>query len=344
MTPRDTEADARIVIDDLLRQAGWDLHDKSMVGTEIQAPDSPQADVWVDRLHARPFETHAPVYDLTATGGAFGPDRAVGTAGDEIGWAPVPGSVRLTRDHFVARVTGRSMEPTIPDGSHCLFRTDRGGSRQGRLVLVWQRGVTDPALGGEFSVKKYESTKAASAEGGWSHREIRLRPLNPDPVFRDLVFTSGAEGDLRVIGEFVAVLDLPAPSPAKGRADYVLYDRRGRPLAVIEAKRNAINPYVAKQQALPYAKALGAPFIFLTNGEITYFWDYPNDDARAIAASSRAGTWSAWWRCGPAARHWRPSPSRNTTSARARRAPCVPTSMRPCAPSTTRWSSAGGAS
>ena len=197
------------MIDYLLRQAGWDLHDKSMVGTEIQAPDSPQADVWVDRLDARPFETHAPVYDLTATGGAFGPDRAVGTAGDEIGWAPVPGSVRLTRDHFVARVSGRSMEPTIPDGSHCLFRTDRGGSRQGRLVLVWQRGVTDPALGGEFSVKKYESTKAASAEGGWSHREIRLKPLNPDPAFHVLVFTPGADGDLRVIGEFVAVLDLP---------------------------------------------------------------------------------------------------------------------------------------
>ena len=56
----------------------------------------------------------------------------------------------------------------------------------------------------------------------------------------------------------------------------------GRPLAVIEAKRNAIHPYVAKQQALPYAKALGAPFIFLTNGDLTYFWDYQADDARAI--------------------------------------------------------------
>ena len=85
------------------------------------------------------------------------------------------------------------------------------------------------------------------------------------------------------IGEFVAVLDLPAPTTTSGRADYVLYDGRGRPLAVIEAKRNAINPYVAKQQALPYAKSLGAPFIFLTNGELTYFWDYQNDDARAIA-------------------------------------------------------------
>ena len=68
-----------------------------------------------------------------------------------------------------------------------------------------------------------------------------------------------------------------------GRADYVLYDGRGRPLAVIEAKKNAINPYVAKQQALPYAKALDAPFIFLTNGELIYFWDYGNADARPIS-------------------------------------------------------------
>ena len=63
-----------------------------------------------------------------------------------------------------------------------------------------------------------------------------------------------------------------------GRADYVLRNQNGRALAVIEAKKNAINPYVAKQQALPYAKALGAPFIFLTNGELIYFWDYQNDE------------------------------------------------------------------
>nr|HDM59418.1 DEAD/DEAH box helicase [Bacillota bacterium] len=67
-----------------------------------------------------------------------------------------------------------------------------------------------------------------------------------------------------------------------GRADYVLMDRRGRPLAIIEAKRNAIQPYTAKQQALPYAKTIDAPFIFLTNGEIIYFWDYQNDDARIV--------------------------------------------------------------
>ncbi|MDQ8153420.1 MAG: DEAD/DEAH box helicase family protein [Gemmatimonadota bacterium] len=69
-----------------------------------------------------------------------------------------------------------------------------------------------------------------------------------------------------------------------GRADYVLLDQRGRPLAIIEAKKQAIQPYIAKQQALPYAKMIGAPFIFLTNGELIYFWDYQNDDARIVSS------------------------------------------------------------
>ena len=67
-----------------------------------------------------------------------------------------------------------------------------------------------------------------------------------------------------------------------GIADYVLFNRNGKPLAVIEAKRSAIHPYTAKQQALPYAKKIGAPFIFLSNGELIYFWDYTNDDARIV--------------------------------------------------------------
>ncbi len=69
---------------------------------------------------------------------------------------------------------------------------------------------------------------------------------------------------------------------ADGRADYLLLDSHGRPLAVIEAKRSAIHPYTAKQQALPYARKIDAPFIFLTNGDIIYFWDYTNDDARIV--------------------------------------------------------------
>lgn len=79
-----------------------------------------------------------------------------------------------------------------------------------------------------------------------------------------------------------AVLSADGDHIPTGRADYVLLSQNGHPLAVIEAKRTAIQPYTAKQQVLPYAKGLEAPFIFLTNGDLIYFWDYTNDDARIV--------------------------------------------------------------
>lgn len=74
-----------------------------------------------------------------------------------------------------------------------------------------------------------------------------------------------------------------AGTPSAGRADYVLLAEDGSPLAVVEAKREGIHPYTAKQQALPYARQLGAPFVFLTNGDLIYFWDYERDDARPVS-------------------------------------------------------------
>ena len=64
-----------------------------------------------------------------------------------------------------------------------------------------------------------------------------------------------------------SAVPVEAEPDSRGFADYVLYAQNGRPLAVIEAKKRAFDPYIAKQQARPYAKQLDAPFIFLTNGE-----------------------------------------------------------------------------
>ncbi len=69
-----------------------------------------------------------------------------------------------------------------------------------------------------------------------------------------------------------------------GQADYLLLDTRSRPLAVIEAKRFSKDPYGARGQAEEYARSLSAPFVFLSNGETTYFWDYQEADARQVAA------------------------------------------------------------
>ena len=82
MTRRDSEADARIAIDDLLRAANWDPRDKSQVGTEILASQPGELAWLTTRADARPFDTHAPVYDLAASAGTFGSDQVVGKATD----------------------------------------------------------------------------------------------------------------------------------------------------------------------------------------------------------------------------------------------------------------------
>jgi type I restriction enzyme R subunit len=58
------------------------------------------------------------------------------------------------------------------------------------------------------------------------------------------------------------------------RADYVLCDRHGRSLAVIEAKRFSVNPTDAAEQAKNYAKQLNVPYIFLANGQEIRFWEW----------------------------------------------------------------------
>lgn len=115
----------------------------------------------------------------------------------------------------------------------------------------------------------------------------RLRSAGWDPSDKSQVLTSVPirntsslfEDSQSSDGHSVAA---EGEGPSSGQADYVLLDQRGRSLAVIEAKRKKIDPYTARQQTLPYAKSINAPFIFLANGELIYFWDYQNDDARIV--------------------------------------------------------------
>jgi hypothetical protein len=67
------------------------------------------------------------------------------------------------------------------------------------------------------------------------------------------------------------------PLPDGTMADYLLCDRHGRGMAVVEAKRASINPVEAEGQALAYAKQLGVPFIFLANGEEVWFWEHARE-------------------------------------------------------------------
>lgn len=144
------------------------------------------------------FSTHVPVFDLVAAAGGFGD---VGVP-EEIGWVEVSGR-KLKPGMFAAQVVGDSMQPRIPSGSLCLFGPRPTGSRQGRLVLVQLNTHTDPEDGGRYTVKRYHSTKRGT-EDGWEHQTIELQPLNP--AYLPIEIDEQSAADLRVLGEFLAVL------------------------------------------------------------------------------------------------------------------------------------------
>jgi len=155
----------------------------------------------VDRLfdqyvdpRVRPFVTHLPLYTLRAAATKFGEGMDV----EEESWVRAPENLRLTEGMFAAHVTGRSMEPLIPDGSVCIFRAPVTGSRYGRCLLIENFGETDFAA--RYTVKRY-ARQGTLREGEERAESIRLEPLNREFEAFDL-----ASDRFRVVAEFVQVL------------------------------------------------------------------------------------------------------------------------------------------
>ena len=62
------------------------------------------------------------------------------------------------------------------------------------------------------------------------------------------------------------------------RADIVVYDRAGKPRAVVEGNRPdvALDAHVL-EQAMRYNSVLGVRFLFVTNGKMTYLYTLKGD-------------------------------------------------------------------
>jgi hypothetical protein len=154
---------------------------------------------WYGELvHAtvRPFVTHLPRYSLAVAAGKFLENHEV----EEESWEEAPSGLHPTPAMFVARIVGRSMEPRIPDGSLCVFRSGVTGSREGRLVLVeYDGGGTND----RHTVKVYHSAKKQLPDGTWTHGTILLKPLNPEFKAWEL---DPEENRFRIVAEFVQVL------------------------------------------------------------------------------------------------------------------------------------------
>lgn len=137
------------------------------------------------------FRTHLPRYSLQAAAGKFLENQEI----SEEGWVETPEDLRLSTDMFVAHIAGHSMEPTIPDGSLCVFRYGVVGSRTGRLVLAEQLDATG---NNRYAVKRYRSDTTKGP------KTIRLESLNREYPDWDL---DPDEEKYRILAEFVRVLD-----------------------------------------------------------------------------------------------------------------------------------------
>ena len=71
-------------------------------------------------------------------------------------------------------------------------------------------------------------------------------------------------------------------SGQSGAIDFLLLDKDKRPLVVLEAKKEAIEPLSAKEQARNYARNIQARFIILSNGNIHYLWDTKHGNPETI--------------------------------------------------------------
>jgi type I restriction enzyme R subunit len=94
----------------------------------------------------------------------------------------------------------------------------------------------------------------------------------------------------------------------EGFVDYVLLNTDGRAVAVIEAKRESIDPLTAKEQARAYAETLKASHIFLSNGLVHWYWNLRQGNPVKVSRFLPLDELGK-------ASEWRPDPARLASSA-----------------------------
>lgn len=156
----------------------------------------------VDPGKVVPYENAVPLYDFKAAAGGFSDFQT----NDECDWVELPEPFAHKPGYFVVQVVGESMNRRIANGAWCVFKTDPGGSREGKVVLVRHQNIQDAELGGQYTVKTYHSEKAYSDDDSWAHQKIMLKPNSYVPGYQDIELSGDEVGELEVLGELVAVV------------------------------------------------------------------------------------------------------------------------------------------
>jgi SOS-response transcriptional repressor LexA len=145
-----------------------------------------------------------PVVSLKFAAGTFSDPQALEDGATE--WVELPEWVKPQPGLFVAQVVGESMNKRIPNGAWCLFRANPQGTRNGKIVVVQHRSISDPETGGSYTVKRYRSEKVLEADGSWRHERIELVPESDRAGFGVMTVQPGDGNGLAVIAEWLMVM------------------------------------------------------------------------------------------------------------------------------------------
>lgn len=114
-----------------------------------------------------------------------------------------------------------------------------------------------------------------------SEEDIKLRYITPAitakwPLHRITMETKITDGRISLRGNM-------AHRESPKRADYILYMRDNKPLAVVEAKDNKHSVSQGLQQAMTYAQMLDLPFAYSSNGDAFMEHDFLTGLERQLA-------------------------------------------------------------
>jgi type I restriction enzyme R subunit len=167
----------------------------------------------------------------------------------------------------------------------------------------------DAAVTAEKKVEEIQSlaSSGAAAANLLAFNEATTRARIIDSLLATANWNVGlGNASTAEVGKEVEVKHQPTASGI-GYADYVLWDDNGNPLAVVEAKKTAVDPERGRQQAKLYADGLEKmhgqrPVIFYTNGYDIWMWDdvlgypprkvfgyYSKDSLQYLVSFQRAG-------------------------------------------------------
>ena len=153
----------------------------------------------------KPYVNAVPLFDLKIAAGHFSEEQLV--SDELIEWVQLPERFKIGPGCFVAQVVGESMNRRVPNGAWCLFRANPVGSRQGKVVVVEHRQISDADTGARVTVKLYQSEKVPTEEGEWRHSRIVLKPDSTEKRYCPIVLDPVEAENLKVVAEYIEVID-----------------------------------------------------------------------------------------------------------------------------------------